>query len=617
MPNQFILSFLPENRQVTAETGETVWDAACRAGIYIRGECNGKGICGKCRITPDPPDNLLPPDEEEQRLLSDSADHVSCRLACRAGIKGPVTIRVPDIPTQDEPVTGKTDIFGDFSLSPSVERLFAAVPDAAAVTQEKLITVTEMMMEDIKHRHGREIFFHSLEVLRSLSIPEWPAGEITLVLHDEKGITSVYPGRKERSLGLALDIGTTTVAAYVCDMRTGHILFADALLNPQRRYGEDIISRIETADRESPGLNGLHAILIHAVNALINQCLSRIGASADDVDEVTVVGNTVMEHLFAGLHPHRLGVWPYQPVSRRFMNITAKEAGLALSSGVNTFIFPVVSGFVGGDTLAAVLAEADGYPGDIRLIIDIGTNGEIVLMTPEGIWATSCATGPAFEGGHLSRGMRAAPGAIDKVSPGPSGRGFLYHTLGEEYGMRPMGICGSGIIDAVALMLKNGIILPNGRLNEKDPSVIRDPDGIGCRIILAPKEDGPAGEDIYLSILDVRQIQLAKAAMAVGIEMLMKRAGVSRVDATVLTGAFGVKFDWAHACDIGMFPACLTESKVEPKVNLAGIGAVKALLDRRHRREADHLQKAIRLVELSTDPQFSNAFAKATRFPDL
>jgi len=616
MASQVSISFLPQHIPVTCQHGETVWDAAMKAGIYIRGECNGKGVCGKCHVIADPPDNLYPPDADELKRFPAAGKDPSNRLACKAKPKGPVAIQIPDSLFDDEPISGKTDIAGDFSVSPMVKRFVACYPDANANVENTPAVFEKKITKAVEQSCGQKIFFRSPKIISGAIRPESRANDITLVFHHERGVTSVYPGKKEKSLGLALDIGTTTIAMYVCDMITGCVLFADAVLNPQRRYGEDVISRIEMADQDPTGLKRLQSILIQAINALIQRSLSRTHAAYDDIDEITVVGNTVMQHVFAGVHPHPLGIWPYMPVSNCFQNITAKDAGLSISPETNIYIFPVVSGFVGGDTLAAVLAESDGYPDDIRLIIDIGTNGEIVLMTPKGIWATSCATGPAFEGGHLFCGMRASPGAIYSVLFDPSDFQFICHTIGEEQGVRPIGICGSGVIDAMAVMLKNRMVLPNGRLNEKRPNIMCDTDGLGNHIIMVDKKHTGTGNDIVITLGDIRQIQLAKAAMAVGIDTLLKRAGITRVDTTVLTGAFGVTFDWKHACDIGMFPECVMESRVEPKINLAGIGSIKALLDRRQREKTVRLQQQIHFIDLSTDAEFSSAFPAATQFPD-
>ncbi|MBU0991599.1 MAG: DUF4445 domain-containing protein [Proteobacteria bacterium] len=615
MHDKITLTFHPENRHILANAGETIWEAANHAGACIRGECNGRGVCGKCIVSVEPAENLSAPDEDEQALLSDNGSDPRKRVACQARIKGPLTVHIPEASLPDEPVSGKTGISGTFSPDPAIRRFFVKSPPADTVPGHKNTGMAERIAEEINRCYGQKVFFQSTAAIRQLSMPACKADELTLVHHAEKGITAVYPGKQEKSLGLAFDIGTTTIAAYICDMNTGNVLFACATLNPQYRYGEDVISRVDMANQASFGLDRLQSIVVQAANTLIQTCLSEINASSQDIDDVVIVGNTVMEHIFAGIHPHGLGSWPFMPISRCFTEITAKDVGLDISPGTPVHMFPVISGFVGGDALAAVLAEIDGYPSDIRLIIDIGTNGELMLLTPEGIWATSCATGPAFEGGHLSCGMRATTGAVYKVAVDPSNNRFTCHALGEEHGARPVGVCGSGVIDAIAVMLKSGMILQNGRFDEKKPNVISDDNGIGRKIILVPKEISGTGDDIFLSIRDIRQIQLAKAAMAVGIDALLKKADIKKIDTTVLTGAFGVKFNWQHACDIGMFPPCVMTSSVEPKINLAGIGGIKALLNKNQRTRADSLQKQIHFVELSTDAEFSKAFANATRFP--
>jgi uncharacterized 2Fe-2S/4Fe-4S cluster protein (DUF4445 family) len=332
---------------------------------------------------------------------------------------------------------------------------------------------------------------------------------------------------------------------------------------------------------------------------------------------MTAVGNTTMLTLLAGLHPHSLGLSPYLPANRSPMELRAGDLGLDLNPGTNVHLFPVITGFVGGDTVGAILAERPHQRDEITLIVDIGTNGELVLGNREGLWATSCATGPALEGAHLSCGMRAVPGAIHRVTLEASERRMRWEVLGGSEGALAKGLCGSGIIDAVAAMRRAGLLLPSGRMAEGMPGVAVDEEGIGRRFVLVPAAETASGRDLSICLQDIRQIQLAKAALSVGIQFLMRRAGAAHVDRMVLTGAFGARFDWRNAAAIGMLPDAATSSRVEVVENAAGVGGIMALLDRRQREQARRLAESTRVMELAEEPDFATAFPMAVNFPSL
>ena len=288
----------------------------------------------------------------------------------------------------------------------------------------------------------------------------------TLVVHEETGLRRILAGKQTASLGFAVDLGTTSVAGYLCDLKTGTLLAADACVNPQRRFGEDVISRISRINEKDEHLDQFQRLAAEGINFLMTRCLEQVGATTADIDEVAVCGNTTMQQVFAGLHPNGLGVFPYFPLTLTPPVFSAGDLGLATDPAVPVFLMPVVSGFVGGDTMAAILADRPHERDEITLIVDIGTNGEVVLGNREGLWVTSCATGPALEGAQISCGMRAVSGAIHRAWPDENNRRVAYEVLGNEGNNRPMGICGSGIIDAIAALRQIGAILPNGRLDE-------------------------------------------------------------------------------------------------------------------------------------------------------
>jgi uncharacterized 2Fe-2S/4Fe-4S cluster protein (DUF4445 family) len=454
-----------------------------------------------------------------------------------------------------------------------------------------------------------------MAALRQLSRYRQSLKDFTVVVHDASGLQRILDGKQTDSLGFAVDLGTTSIAGYLCDLQTGNLLAAEACVNPQRRFGEDVISRISRINEHDDHLAQFQRLAVDGINLLMSRCLERIGASPASVDEVAVCGNTTMQQVFAGLHPYGLGVFPYFPLTLAPPAISAGDIGLGTDPAVPVLLMPVVSGFVGGDTMAAILAERPHERDEITLIVDIGTNGEVVLGNRERLWVTSCATGPALEGAQISCGMRAVAGAIHRVRHQAGSDQVAYDVLGDQEGHGPMGICGSGIIDAIAALRRIGVIRPNGRLDEAKAGVISDTNGVGRNYTLVDSDRSATGSDIAVTLKDIRQIQLAKGALFTGIEFLMRRAGINRIDRTILTGAFGARFNWKNALAIGMLPPVVADGKVTPKDNLAGVGVVMALLDKKIRSEARDLCRRIRYLELAADPDFAMAFARATAFP--
>jgi uncharacterized 2Fe-2S/4Fe-4S cluster protein (DUF4445 family) len=426
-----------------------------------------------------------------------------------------------------------------------------------------------------------------------------------VVVQENNHVTAIQPGLHPKGIGIAFDIGTTTIAAYMCDLAAGTILSAKAMVNPQRRYGEDVISRISAVNEHPEALAAQQQLAAGAMNHLIDACLEETGQTRDTIDRITVVGNTTMQHLIAGLNPHTLGTAPYLPVFQDALVPTCKDLGLHAEDNVPVFIFPVISGFLGGDILAACLGDLSHTRKETSLIVDIGTNGELMLCTGDRIWATSCATGPALEGAQISSGMRAATGAVSRVWVE---NGIITH---ETINQAPaIGICGTGVIDILAAMRKTGTIREDGKFDPDKPGVTRDENGVGRAFTLPDT-------DVRFVLKDVRQVQLAKAALSVGIQMMLEKAGVTRVDRTILTGAFGAKFDWKNARDIGMLPPMVCENDMIAEENLAGTGAVMALLNKTYEMEIRSMARRVTFIDLASEPGFVERFSAATRFPAL
>ena len=590
--------FEPFGRRIQAEDGTTIFQAALNNGIQLRADCGEKGTCGKCRVVVDNPDHLSPrSDSEDRKLKKRDATH---RLACQARIHGDLHVTVPEKLLLKNEVHGKTEIHGDFTLEPAVER---RVLEAAELKIKDTCSQLDTIAQALGETPPLNVV--SLDTLSVLSEDEAYAGPLTLTRHNRRGVTIAHKGAFPESLGVAFDIGTTTIAAYLCDLDSGKILTAKAAVNPQRRFGEDVISRIAAVSEDPAKLMPMSRLAATAMDDLIGHCLDSVQLSRENIDEITVVGNTTMQHIICGLNPRTLGLSPYLPMTRSSLSITAGDLGLNLPKGLPVYVFPVISGFLGGDILSACLGDLSHTRPETTLMIDIGTNGELMLCNGDELWATSCATGPALEGAQISCGMRASSGAISRVWD--DGTTIGYETIGDA---KPVGICGSGIIDALAALRRTGITQENGHFNPEAPGVTVDDKGLGKAYTLPDS-------DIQIHLKDVRQVQLAKSALFVGINSLIEKSGVKKVDRTILTGAFGAKFNWKNAMDIGMLPPRACEGEVISMENLAGSGAIMALMDHRHRRAIEEMAPTITFLDLASDPAFVMQFADATRFPSL
>lgn len=608
------LKFEPAGLRVAVDESKTLQALANDHGIAIRADCGGAGMCGKCRVLVSPRENFSALSDSELDVLTPAQLADGARLACRASASGSGTVTIPDPLAESAETRGKTGITGTYPVDPMIHRL--AVTDRSPGLNQA--NTPESLLDWLADQVGSATAARA-DVASLRRLGRYGAGlrNFTLVVHEETGIRRIIEGAQPQSLGFAVDLGTTSMAGYLCDLKSGELLAADSCVNPQRRYGEDVISRICHINEKDERLHQLQRLAAEGINLLMTRCLEAVGASMEAIDEVAVCGNTTMQQIFAAMHPRGLGVFPYFPLTLTPPLLSAGETGLAVDPAVPVFLMPVVSGFVGGDTMAAILADRPHERDEITLIVDIGTNGEVVLGSRKGLWVTSCATGPALEGAQISCGMRAVSGAIHRMWFDVANRGVAYEVLGNAGHNRPMGICGSGIIDAIASLRQLGTILPNGRLNEKADGVTVDANGLGQFYTIADEARSATGNAVSVSLKDIRQIQLAKGALSTGIEFLMRKAGIQTIDRTILTGAFGARFNWRNALAIGMLPPAVARSQVIPKDNLAGVGVVMALLDKGLRAEARSLCRFIRFLELAAEKDFALAFAEATGFPEI
>ena len=447
---------------------------------------------------------------------------------------------------------------------------------------------------------------------------------VTVTLWQNREILRVEPGYQEGVYGLAVDIGSTTVVAHLCDLRTGQVLATQAAMNPQVRFGEDLMSRLSYATDDPQGLARLNRAVIRTLNELAQSAAEAAGLSVHDILDVVVVGNPVMHHLFLGIHPHELGAAPFVPAVDSALDLKARDLGLNLHLAARVHTLPLVAGHVGADNLAVQLAEAPHEQDEIMLVVDVGTNAEIVLGNRKRVLAASSPTGPAFEGAQITHGQRAAPGAIERVRIDPDNLEPRLKVIGYPEWIdlsqaeslpkeaRPTGICGSGIIEAIAEMFLAGIINSSG-LFEISTTRLQYQGRTG-EYRLVDASLSATGAPIVITQNDVRQIQLAKAALYAGTKLLMAHLGIERVDRVILAGAFGSFISPSHAMVLGLIPDCPLE-RVTAVGNAAGDGARFALLNWPLRRKASWLARWVEHISTPLEASFQDEFVAALNIP--
>ncbi|MEM3004640.1 MAG: ASKHA domain-containing protein, partial [Candidatus Bathyarchaeia archaeon] len=473
----------------------------------------------------------------------------------------------------------------------------------------------ERLIWSLAHIKGlkvKDVGYWTLRDLPSiLRAQDW---KVTVSVFREQEIIKVEPGDKTRSCyGFAADIGTTKLAGYLVDLRTGKTISTVSSLNPQSKFGSDIISRI-TYSMSSPGASEeLSDCIIKGLNGLIEKACEDSGLPSEDIVDVAVAGNTAMHHFLLGVSTRHLSLSPYPAALRRPMELRAVDLGLKTTLDSRVYIFPIVAGFVGGDAVADILATGMCAAEEMSLLVDIGTNAEIVLGTRNGLAACSCASGPAFEGSHIRHVLQGSVGALERLLIVQETLVFSYWVIGST---KPVGLCGSAIVEGVAEMLRVGIVDSRGRIQHRGGcDRVREVDGVR-EIVIVDKEEAGIDEDIVITQSDVREIQLAKAAIHAGISILMKHMHTrpSMIKRFFLAGAFGTYVDPKSACTIGMFPE-IPLDRIRFVGNTAGSGARMALLSQRTRGQVDRILEKIRYVELGADPDFQREFVEAIDLP--
>ena len=436
-------------------------------------------------------------------------------------------------------------------------------------------------------------------------------GRVSAVLWNNRRLLEVSAGWGRRALGLAVDLGTTTVVAYLLELASGEPLAVKAEMNSQVAWGDDVVTRISHAAAEAGGLTEMSRAVVECIQKLARAACAEAGREVGDIFDCVVVGNTAMHHIFLQLDPGGLSLAPYAPVASSPLDLPAAGLGLGFAPDARLHLLAVKAGFVGADTVAAALAVGADMVQEPTLILDLGTNGELVLATPDDMLCCSAAAGPAFEGGHVTWGMRGAPGAVERVSVNPEDLAPTLVVIGDR---PPLGICGSGLVSLVSALLGAGALEPVGSWDpDLDTPWLREgPNGL--EYLLARASDTGTGKDLVLTRGDVSELQLAKAALAAGATLLMKELGVERIAKVLLAGAFGNYLDPADACALGLFPGVGPEL-VEGVGNAAGAGALMALASRTQRRRAQAIAEKMRYLELAAHKDFQSTFVKTLFFP--
>ena len=620
---KFAVTFQPSGRRGLVEPGRDLLSVARDFGVEIESTCGGQGTCKKCRVKIEsPPETVSPPTPVEEKTFGPEALAGGMRLACQTRVAGNVKVFVPEQSRRSKQVVRKEAGERTVPLDPAVRAYqVALVPP----TLHDALADAERLVKALAEQHGLEALGFDFAVLQTLPSvlrqADWRVEAVIWQGHTIVDVRAAEPARP--LLGLAVDVGTTTIAAYLTDLRSGEVVATESAMNPQVAFGDDVIARLHYVVHHDGGSQELQRNVVDEVNQLARRALERAGASVNDIYDVVMVGNTAMHHLFLGLEPRALGISPFAPAVQGAVDALASDIGLRFNQRCRLHVLPVEAGFVGADNVAVIIAEEPYNKDQVDLLIDIGTNGELVLGNKDRMLSTSCATGPAFEGSHIEFGMRAAPGAIERVriEPGTLDVRFKviglegWHTAYPPQDVAARGICGSGIIEAAAEMRKAGIILESGNF---DPDLrherILTENGKPRKFVIAWAAETSIGRDITVSLKDIRSIQLAKAALRAGAEILLARYGLQRPDGVVLAGAFGSYIDKHHALALGMLPDCPPE-KVVSVGNAAGDGARFALLNRAKRQEAAWAAQNVEFVELAIDPDFQRQYVAAMSFP--
>ena len=613
-PTRVRISFSPDGappRDVRVPAGVTLFDAASWNGIAIDSTCGGHGTCRKCRVRVT--EGEVPVSRLDPRAFDPDQLRAGWRLACMAPADNDVRVDVPPLVTRPKAAT--VGVGRQVILRPAVQKRYVELEEPTLADQRSDSQRLWDALDDLVLRSDLLVMRRLPKVLRASDF------RITAVVVDDV-LIDVEPGDTTgRRFGIAYDLGTTTVVATLLDLATGTPVAVGSMLNPQQPFGADVITRISTTMMDPDALDRLAALARQGLHQLAEEVCSDGGVELTEVYEIALAGNATMTHIVLGIDPEPLGVAPFVMTARIFEDIRASDIGVRVHPGARAYLFPSLGAYVGGDIMAGALASGMDRDKRTRLFIDVGTNCEIVLSHGDRLLATAAPAGPAFEGAAIRCGMRAAPGAIEGVKI--SDEDVSLQVIGD---VEPVGLCGSGLVDAVAALVQAGLLDASGRLLDADTATATRP-GLAGRLAKVGEErvfvlhwatePGDMSGAIYLSQRDVRELQFAKAAIATGWRLLIEEVGLAAADIqqVLLAGSFGSYLAPASAVRIGLVPDIPT-LRIVSAGNVAGEGAKMALLSVRERVAARALLEEVRYVELSDRPDFNDRFVDQLGFPE-
>ncbi len=633
MTDDALVVFTPSGKRGRFPIGTPILDCARSLGVDIDTVCGGRGICGRCQIIQglgefakfgitSVPENISQPNSVEIRYAEKRGLKPDHRLSCNTKLLGDSVIDVPPESQVHKQIVRKRAEARDIELDPAIRLHYVEVeqPDMHNPTGD-LERLLDALRDQWQLDNLEDCDLHVLHGLQqTLHKGNW---HVTVAVHRGQRVSAVWPGFRDKVYGVAFDIGSTTIAGHLCELLTGEVVASSGIMNPQIRFGEDLMSRVSYVMMNPGGDKEMTDVVRQAINTLIAELVEQSGLDNHDVLNATFVGNPVMHHLLLGIDPTELGGAPFALATNSGMTLWGSELDLNMHPNARVYILPCIAGHVGADTAAVVLSESPHLSDDIMLVVDVGTNAEIVCGNKDRLLAASSPTGPAFEGAQISGGQRAAPGAIERVRIDPvtlepkfsvigcdlwsDDPGFVEATVSSGV----TGICGSGIIEVIAEMFLCGIITKDGVVNGAKSEINSRiyPEGRTFSYRLHSGEI-----DVVISQTDVRAIQLAKAALYAGARLLMDRLGIETVDRIVLAGAFGSHIDTKYALVLGMLPDCPLD-KVTSAGNAAGTGARIALLNQKARDEIEAVVRKIEKIETAVEKKFQDHFVEAMAFP--
>lgn len=643
MSSDPLVIFTPSGKRGHFPVGTPVLTAARQLGVDLDSVCGGRGICSKCQITPSygefskhgvtvADDALTEWNKVEQRYKDKRGLLDGRRLGCQAQVQGDVIIDVPPESQVHRQVVRKRAEARDITMNPSTRLFYVEVeePDMHKPSgdMERLIEALENQWQ----LTGVKTDLHILQSLQpALRKGQWKA-TVAVHLGDESHppkIMHIWPGYYEGTVyGLAVDLGSTTIAAHLCDLKSGEVVASSGIMNPQIRFGEDLMSRVSYSMMNEGGDQEMTRAVREGMNALFTQIAAEAEIDKALIVDAVFVCNPVMHHLFLGIDPFELGQAPFALATSDSLALRAAELDLNIHPAARVYLLPCIAGHVGADAAAVALSEAPDKSEDLVLVVDVGTNAEILLGDKNKVLACSSPTGPAFEGAQISSGQRAAPGAIERLEINPDTKEPRFRVIGsdiwsDEDGFDAAiattgitGICGSGIIEAIAEMRMAGVLDASGLIGSAEqtgtPRCIQD-GRTNAYLVWDGSADG--GPKITITNPDIRAIQMAKAALYSGARLLMDKFGVDTVDRVVLAGAFGAHISAKHAMVLGMIPDCPIE-KISSAGNAAGTGARIALLNTKARGEIEETVRRIEKIETAVEPRFQEHFVNASAIPN-